>query len=83
MKGVKVVRSKFRELLAAKAAREGRRITVRKACEEIGVTWRIGYGMADDTIPAFPREDLAKICAYLECELSDLLVLEDTETPPA
>lgn len=71
----------FRELLAAKAQRENRPISVRKACAEAGITWRIGYGMADDTISAFPRDDLSKLCAYLECDLSDLLVMEET-TPP-
>lgn len=77
MERVKRVRSTFRELLAAKAQRENRSISVRKACAEAGITWRIGYGMADDTIGAFPRDDLSKICAYLECELSDLLVMEE------
>jgi DNA-binding Xre family transcriptional regulator len=75
---VKRVHSKFRELLAAKAQRENRPISVRKACAEAGITWRIGYGMADDTISAFPRDDLSKLCAYLDCDLSELLVLEET-----
>ena len=74
---MKIVRSRFRELLAAKAAREQRPISVRKACAEAGVTWRIGYGMADNTITSFPKEDLSKLCAYLDCELSDLLVMEE------
>lgn len=77
MRGMKIVRSRFRELLAAKAAREQRPISVRKACAEAGVTWRIGYGMADNTITSFPKEDLSKLCAYLDCELSDLLVMEE------
>ncbi len=77
MRGMKIVRSRFRELLAAKAAREQRPISVRKACAEARVTWRIGYGMADNTITSFPKEDLSKLCAYLDCELSDLLVMEE------
>ena len=77
MRGMKIVRSRFRELLAAKAAREQRSISVRKACAEAGVTWRIGYGMADNTITSFPKEDLQKLCVYLDCELSDLLVMEE------
>lgn len=77
MRGMKVVRSRFRELLAAKAAREGRSISVRKACIEAGITWRIGYGMADNTITAFPREDLLKLCTYLACDLAELLVMEE------
>lgn len=83
MEGMKVVRSKFRERLAEKANREQRKISVRQAVQEAGVSWRIGYGMADDTIRDFPRDALEKLCRYLECDLSELLVLEDDETAPA
>ncbi len=75
------MRSRFRELLTAKAEREQRPISVRKACAEAKITWRIGYGMADNTITSFPKEDLQKLCTYLDCDLSDLLVMEESPTP--
>lgn len=77
MRGVKTVRSRFRELLAAKAAREGRTISVRRACAEAGITWRIGYGMANNTITSFPKEDLQKLCDYFACDLSELLIIAE------
>lgn len=77
MKGMKRVRCRFQELLNAKAEREKRKISVRRAAAEAGITWRIAYGMANDTITEFPRQSLEQVCAYLDCEVSELIVLEE------
>lgn len=74
---MKVVRSHFLELLAAKAQRERRKISVRTAWRESGVSKRIAYGMANNELREYPAEALAALCAYFACELGELLTVED------
>ena len=77
---MKRVKSRFKKLLAEKAEREERKITTRRAASEAGVSWRIAYGMAADTSTDFPREALEKLCRYLDCDLSELLVLVEDDS---
>ena len=76
---MKTVRSRLLELLAEKGQREGRRISVRQAWQESGVSKRVAYGLANDTLREYPAEALAAMCAYLGCEVGDLLRLEGNE----
>ena len=71
------MRSQFKQLLAQKAEREGREISVRMAWRESGVSKRVAYGMTNGTLREYPGEAMAQLCAYLGCELGDLLKLEE------
>jgi putative transcriptional regulator len=72
---VKVVRSNTLVLLAQKAQREQRRITLKKASDETGISYYTLNAIAHDTIREYPREALAKLCTYFGCDIGDLLTV--------
>ncbi len=71
------MRSNLRVLVAQKAQRERRRISLRTVIEETGVNKHTIYGMASDTLREYPADALAKLCDYFECDLGTLLFVED------
>lgn len=71
------VKSFFLELLAAKSLRESRRISVRLAWRESGVSKRVAYSMANNAMREYPADALVKLCRYFECDVGDLLALAD------
>ncbi len=73
------MKSYFLELLAAKSLAEGRRLSVRTAWKESGVSKRVAYGMANGTLKEYPDTALIALCHYFDCEIGDLLKVEDDE----
>ena len=71
------MKSRFKVLLAEKELREGRSISLRKVVAETGVSNSTVLRLANNTIKRVPLDELAKLCAYLDCEIGDLLRLED------
>jgi putative transcriptional regulator len=75
------VRSNTLVLMAQKAQREQRRITLKKVADETGISYYTLNAIAHDTIREYPRDALAKLCTYFDCDIGDLLtVVEVSET---
>ena len=74
---MKVVNSRFKVLLAEKELRERRTISLRKVVAETGVANSTVLRLANNTIKRVPLDELATLCTYLDCEVGDLLRLED------
>src|SRR5262249_9656666 len=78
-KGMKVVRSYLKVRLAEKALRENRTLSLRKVVEESGVSTSTVNRLANNTIKRVPLDELALLCCYLECDIGDLLHLEEAQ----
>jgi putative transcriptional regulator len=75
------VRSNTLVLMAQKAQREQRRITLKKVADETGISYYTLNAIAHDTIREYPRDALAKLCTYFDCDIGHLLtVVEVSET---
>jgi putative transcriptional regulator len=75
---MKVVKNRFMVLLAEKARRDGvARIPVKHAAKDMGVSYNTLRAIGEDTIQEYPKDVLAKLCLYLNCQVGDLLVLEE------
>jgi len=78
---MKVVRSNTLVLMAQKAQREQRRITLKRVADETGISYYTLNAIAHDTIREYPRDALAKLCGYFACDIGDLLtIVEVPET---
>jgi putative transcriptional regulator len=74
---MKVVRSNTLVLMAQKAQREQRRLTLKKVSDETGISYYTLNAIAHDTIREYPRDALAKLCTYFNCDIGDLLTVVD------
>jgi putative transcriptional regulator len=74
---MKVVRCHLKVLLAQKEMRENRSISLRKVAQETSVNEYTVYGLANNTLREYPAGAIAKLCEYLNCEVGDLLKLEE------
>jgi len=74
---MKVVKSNFLALLQQKERERGRRISLARVAKEAGVNAYAVYGLANNTLKEYPGDVIAKLCEYFNCEVGDLLVLED------
>jgi putative transcriptional regulator len=78
---MKVVRSNTLVLMAQKAQREQRRLTLKRVSDETGISYYTLNAIAHDTIREYPRDALAKLCTYFSCDIGDLLtVVEVSDT---
>jgi DNA-binding Xre family transcriptional regulator len=75
MGGMKEVRSNTLVLMAEKAQREQRRITLKKVADETGISYYTLNAIAHDTIREYPRAALASLCGYFGCDIGDLLTV--------
>jgi putative transcriptional regulator len=75
--GVKIVRNNFQVLLARKAQHEHRRIPLSEVARATGLSRYTLTALADNSIKEYPADTLARLCEYLGCDISDLLILED------
>ena len=71
------MKSNFLVLLATKQQRDGKRRSLRQVAEESGVKPYTVYGFANNSLKEYPADAIAKLCDYLECEVGDLLRLEE------
>ena len=67
--------SRLKVLLAEKEVHEGRTISLREIARETGVPHSTVFGMANNTMKEIPVEGIVALCAYLDCDISDLLQL--------
>lgn len=77
-RGVRTVQSRFKVVLAEKELRENRSIRLGNVVEETDVSNSTVLRLANNTIKRVPLDELAKLCAYLDCAVGDLLWLEQT-----
>lgn len=78
------MRSNTLVLMAQKAQREQRRLTLKKVADETGISYYTLNAIAHDTIREYPRSALAKLCGYFACDIGDLLtVVEVPDTAGA
>nr|WP_274703600.1 helix-turn-helix transcriptional regulator [Chloroflexus aurantiacus] len=82
-KGVKVVNSHLRILIAQKELRERRRLSVRVIAEESGASRSAIERLMNNTIREVPLDDLARLCVWLDCQPGDILRLEPLPEEPA
>ena len=71
------MRSQLRLVLAAKEQREGRTISLREVVRDTKIPISTVYGLANNSIKRVPLEELGQLCRYLECDVGDLLRMEE------
>ncbi len=74
---MKQLRSNIKVLIAQKAQREERRISIRGLSAELGISTYTLYALADNKLNEYPKDVLEKLCNYFECAIGDLLTLEE------
>ena len=71
------MRSNIKVLIAQKAQREERRISIRGLSAELGISTYTLYALADNKLNEYPKDVLEKLCNYFECAIGDVLTLEE------
>ncbi len=71
------LKSNLMVLAAEKGQREGRRISLLTVSQETGISKYTIYAFNANGLKDYPKDMLEKLCAYFDCELSDLLRLEE------
>jgi putative transcriptional regulator len=74
---MKELRNNLTILLAQKAKRERRRISLKKVADETGINKYTVYAIANDTIKEYSKDVLVKLCGYLDCGVGELLAIEE------
>lgn len=72
-----VIQNRFKELLAQKERREGRRISYQEIKEVTGVDTSTLSRWATNQVAGADFNTLDKLCEYLECGVGELLVRDD------
>ena len=72
------MRNNLTVLLAQKARKERRRISLRRVAEETRINPYTIYAIANDTIKEYSKEVIVKLCGYLDCDVGELLTIEET-----
>lgn len=75
------MRSQFTLLLAQKEQTHGRRISLRSVARDTKLNEYTVRGFANNTLNEYPARAITAICHYLECEVGDLLKLEEVSEP--
>jgi putative transcriptional regulator len=74
---MKAVRSRLRILAAEKATRDGRALSMRRVADESGANISTVNRLANNTIRRIPVDELTLLCQYLDCDVGDLLKIEE------
>lgn len=74
--------SYLKPMIARKEVRENRRISLRTVAAETGVAISTVNRLANNTIRRVPLDELATLCEYLNCDISDILRLEEVPRRP-
>ena len=65
--------------MAAKGRREQRRITIRAVENATGIDKNTVSAWVHNKVERFHGHIIVALCAYFDCEIGDLLILEDME----
>jgi putative transcriptional regulator len=74
---MKIVQTNLRVLVAQKEIKDRRRISLLTLAAETGLNKNTIYGLANNTTREYPRDVLATLCTYFDCDICDLLFLAD------
>ena len=74
---VKVVNSYLKVLVAEKELREKRKLGIRVITAESNASRSAVQRLLNNSIKLVPLDDLARLCAWIPCEVGELLRLED------
>ncbi len=74
------MKSNFLVLLAKKQQRDGKRISIRQVARETGINPYTVYGLANNDLREYPADAIAKLCDYFNCEIGDLLYVEEVSS---
>jgi putative transcriptional regulator len=82
---MKVVNSQLKVLIAHKELREKRKLGIRVITAESGASRSAVQRLLNNSIKLVPLDDLARLCAWIPCEVGELLLLQDApdEAQPA
>jgi DNA-binding Xre family transcriptional regulator len=72
-----VVRSRLKVLVAEKEIREKRRLSLRTISRESGASLSTVVRLDNNSIKQVPLDDLARLCAWVPCQVGELLRLEE------
>jgi putative transcriptional regulator len=70
---MKTVNSRLKVLVAERSLRERRQLGIRTIAAEAGVSVSTVQRLMNNTMRRVPLDDLASLCAYLNCEVGDIL----------
>ena len=76
------MRSNLRVLTAQKGQHERRHLSLRTVAEETGISRYTIYAFANDTLSEYPKEVITSLCNYFDCEVGDLLLVEEAPATP-
>ncbi len=71
--------SRLKALIAEKEIRERRSIGIRTIVAESGASIATVQRMLNNTIKRPPLDDIAALCRYLDCDVGDLLRMEEEQ----
>jgi DNA-binding Xre family transcriptional regulator len=77
----RVVKNRVAELVAIKARNEGRRINKTTLFEETGLGRSTVETWMANQVTRFDSDVMLAWCEYLGCEVADLFVVEEIESP--
>lgn len=75
------MRSNLVVLAAQKAQRDGQRVSLIRIAKDAKVSKYTIYALANNDLNEFPKDVIERLCAYFECEIGDLLKLENVAEP--
>lgn len=77
----KIVKNRFKELLAVKERREGREYTVNELAAILNVNRTSINAYMANRVNRFDAHVLVAMCEFLNCSLDELLIFEDESSP--
>lgn len=75
----KRVLNRFKELVARKERRDAKRYTIENISRTLGTTAVTVRAWMNNEVTRYDADKILAMCEFLECEVSDLLVIEEAE----
>lgn len=79
---MRVVKSRLRILVAQKELQERRTLGIRTIASEAGASVSTVQRLLNNTIKRVPLDDLGALCRYFDCDVGDIIRMEDIEQRP-
>ena len=70
--------SRLKVVVAERELQERRQLGIRTIASESGASISTVQRLLNNTIRRVPLDDLAALCGYFQCDISDILRLDDT-----
>jgi putative transcriptional regulator len=71
----------FRILLAQKATKKQQNIALMDVQRETGIAWSTLNSWANNHVTRYDSPVIQALCEYFDCQVGDLLVREEEDTP--